>query len=252
MTEDTNLFMDDKETLYAPETFGDTDPEAEGPMEAAPETMVRCVFLGREILLPPSEAALWAQKGMNAEYAMERQNGSKERELLDFYAAQKGMDRQAFMDYLEKRKLKALTEADIETIGREHPEMPRSAVLKTAELKAQKRLEEYERGRALQAQREKAQSYAPWERLLAYCPEITGCDSLPEGTPQLIESGCTPLEAVLTGKLKAAQAEIGRLNAALAARQKNQSNIEKSVGSALGYGQAQNLDPFLMGMLKAR
>lgn len=247
MTEDTNLFV---ESIEEQQQEPAADTHADG--QNAAEPTVKCVFLGKEVELPLKEAILWAQKGMNAEYARERDGASKERELLDFFAAQNGMDRQAFMEHLEKNRLMALTRADLETIRRENPHLPEAVVRKTAELRAMKRLEDYEAQREHAEQQKKAEQARPWLKLLERFPEITCCSDLPEEALSAIDAGSTPLEAMLAVKLSAMEQELSALQAQLAAREKNRANEEKSLGSAVGYGEAVSADPFLMGMMNTR
>jgi hypothetical protein len=257
MTEDTNLFMDvnsSKAEEGVWETGSDTheaeSPEASlspGEQEGQNGT-VKLVFLGKEMELPLSEAVRWAQKGMNAEYAVNKLKNAPEQELIGFYAAMMGMSRAEFVETLSKNKLKVQTELELARLKETNPELPEHLLLHAARLGAERRLKEFEEARASQ---EAAEKSLPWQSLAARYPELKGPEDLPEEVLEKIDGGLTPLEAMLGYELEKAQSEIQRLSALLETAEINHKNRSRTTGSAKSFGDGGAKDPFLLGILGA-
>lgn len=258
MTEDTNLFMrshsskaEEGVSETAPDTHGAGSAEAvlpPGEREGAEQT-VRLVFLGKEMELPLSEAVRWAQKGMNAEHALNRYKKAPEQELAGFYAAMFGMDREAFVDSLLKNRLKVQTELELARLKESNPDMPEHLLLHAARLGAERRLKEYEAQK--QAQEEEARAL-PWKALAARYPDVKGPEDLPEEVLEKIEGGLTPLEAMLGHELEKARSEIQRLTELLQTAEHNAKNRYRTTGPVKSLGGGEVHDPFLLGILGAQ
>lgn len=257
MTEDTNLIMR-SDSSKAEEGFEDTaldtheaavsEPShSPGEQEGAEQT-VRVVFLGKEMELPLSEAIRWAQKGMNAEHALNRYKNAPEQELAGFYAAMLGMSRTEFVDALSKNRLKVQTELELARLKESNPDLPEHLLLHAARLGAERRLKEFEEKR--QAQEEEARAL-PWLALSARYPDLKGPEDLPDEVIQRIEGGLSPLEAMLGYELEKARSEIARLTELLQTAEHNAKNRYRTTGPAKSLGSGEVHDPFLLGILRA-
>ncbi len=256
MTEDTNLLMDSLDSSKAqeqPAIASDTDEAATEAAETSPGEQegaqgVRLVFLGEEIELPLKEAARWAQKGMNAEHALDKYKNAPEQELIGFYSALFGMERGEFLDSLTKDMLKAQTELELARLKESNPDMPNHLRLHAARLGAERRLKEYEEAQRGKRAAEEANKLHPWKALAEKYPELVSQSELPEEVQKEIDGGRTPLEAMLGYELKKANSELERLKAALEVAQTNGKNHFRTTGSAASFGGDTIKDPFLLGI----
>ncbi len=261
MTEDTSLFMDLLDSSKAESglsaAVSDTHEAIQADANTPPgeregaQNSVRLVFLGKEIDLPLNEAARWAQKGMNAEHAIEKYKNAPEQELIGFYSALFGMDRSAFLESLSKNRLKAQTELELSRLKESNPELPEHLLLHAARLGAERRLKEFEEARQAQKEAEEAERTLPWQALAAKYPKLKSPGDLPEEVLQKIDGGHTPLEAMLGYELERAHSEIERLSAMIETAENNGKNRSRSTGSAKSFGNEAAKDPFLLGILGA-
>lgn len=261
MTEDTSLFMDsldsskaEGDSLAAASDTHEADPAKvptpPGEQEGASNS-VRLVFLGKEINLPLDEAARWAQKGMNADHAIEKHKNAPEQELIGFYSALFGMNRSEFLESLSKNRLTVQTELELSRLKESNPELPEHLLLHAARLGAERRLKEFEEARLAQKEAEEAERSLPWQALAAKYPELKSTNDLPEEVLQKIDGGLSPLEAMLGYELERANSEIERLSALIETAENNGKNRSRSTGSAKSFGNEAAKDPFLLGILGA-
>ena len=270
MTEDTNLFM---EWIEEPEAgrsrlAEDTDEaksagpaqgraEQDGPERAeawegekAAEPVVRCKFLGEEKTLSLSEAALWAQKGMNAEHQLQKSRDSRENRLIDYFAALSGMDREDYLSALEEAREKGLWAEETAKIRAQYPQLPEELAKAAGGLMAEGKQARIETEAEAAGKRRGREPLGPWLEFAEAFPEVEDLSSLPEEVLSAIDGGASPTAAMQAFRVRELQKENESLRASLEALERNERNREKSVGSARTSGGSGPADPFLLGLMQ--
>lgn len=249
MTEDTNLFMKKIDPLCGEADRMQTDiPIEESPLECAPEQTVHLVFLGSDIEMPLSEAIKWAQKGMNAERAIAREQNAPERELFAFYAEACGLTREGLIDLLKKRSMRLLEERELSQLLPRCGGMQEEDVRALARQGAQRWMAQYEQRQEERRRVQQREALRPWEVMLCHYPKIHGYGDLPQDAAEAINQGYTPLEAMLLHENTALKERAAQLEELFASAEKNLQNRMLSTGSVRGRGAALPKDAFLRGM----
>lgn len=244
------------------EQEGGEKPLAEGQPQAPPQ-LVPLNYNGQQIMLPQDAVqeigrALGAnaiellQKGMNYEHKAER-----ELAVLSQYAAAANMTVPQFIQQLEQRQQMQELEAEVEKLKSEFPASEEGALREIAQRRvADRRNAQMQQAYARDAQMQqlrsrvdqtvqemqKQRNIAQWE---AYVKE-TGIKQVEEVPPrvfELVNQGCTPMEAHWQYQSEQAKAELDRQNNI---NQQQERNRQATTGSLAGA--AVEEDAFLSGL----
>lgn len=242
---------------------GEQTPAEEQPPAQEPQQLVPLVYNGQQIMLPQNavqeigralgmDAIELLQKGMNYEHKNER-----ELAVLNQYAAAANMTVPQFVQKLEQLRQTQELEAEVEQLKNEFPATEEGALLEIAKGRvATRRNEQMQQAHAREAQMQqlrsrvdqsvqemqKQRNIAQWE---AYVKE-TGIKQVEEVPPrvfELVNQGCTPMEAHWQYQSEQAKAELNKQNNI---HQQQERNRQATTGSLAGA--AVEEDDFLAGL----
>lgn len=259
----SDLFTDDTETTeeglfddYGEGTDEVSEEETEEASETnepepdpAPQTIV-IKYNGEKKEITLEEAVTLAQKGMNYDKVVGERDAlkhSKANHLIGEFARMNNMTTDQYIDFLQNHQKKMVIEAEAKTIREKHPDAPEDVIREMAEMRAAAK----EKDAAADADREKAREEEerrkPWAELLREYPRIKRAEDLPEEVLAAINDGANPVEAMRRHELSAKDKEIAELKAKLEAKEKNQTNKKRAIGSTASDAHKGEKDAFLMG-----
>lgn len=280
MEQDTNVAMDveqnDGSDLFA-DYFEDTNSEGaeeqnENPAtEDAPEQTQdtnadapveqthKIKFLGEEKTVSYEELVNLAQKGMNADHALEKMANSREYQLLDKLAGRMGMTREQYLNVIEKNAEESEAKQSADALLKKFPELTPEAAAEFGKQAAElERMRNAQKDAAAEkAKREEAEK--PMRDFVEYLnknhpdAEYTkDVMKLPESVLNAMREGKDPTRAMMEYEISEAKRQIQELTskqaAADKAKAKNEQNKKQSVGSVAGNAGEGELDAFLSGL----
>ena len=247
---------------------GEPQPEQQQPQTAPqtqeqPQALVQMQYNGQQYMLPRAavdeigralgvNAVELLQKGMNYDHKAER-----ELAVLGRYAAASNMTVPQYVQALETQRQQQELDAEVEKCRREFPESEDGAVQEIAKSRlAARRNAELQQAHAREAQAQQMRSRvdqtvqqmqqrklaASWD---AY-EQITGIhkkEDIPPRVMELVQQGCTPLEAHWRHQSEQAQAELKQKKDIEQQQERNQNT---TTGSLSGAGVEE--DAFLAGL----
>ena len=279
MEQDTNVSMDfelnDGSDLFA-DYAEDTNPEPAEEQNENPTTEEvkeqtedtnpeepaqthKLKFLHGEREVTYDELITLAQKGLNADHALEKMQNSRENQLLDKLAARMGVSREQYLDIIEKNQKDAEIKQSADALAKKYPDLPTEAASEMGQMAAE--LERYRNAekdaKAEQAKREAAEK--PMREFVEYLntrhpdAEYTrDITKLPEKVLNDIRAGKDPTRAMMEHELAEATKQLKELQDKLAVAEKvkakNEQNKIQSIGSVTGNAGGGESDAFLFGL----
>jgi hypothetical protein len=275
VTDGSDLFTDAEDTREAEEqaTVGGEPAEAEDTHEAEEQDsntesepaeqqkqeghppFVTVKHLGEEKGLSREEAITLAQKGMEYDHIKHEldqlrplkgmEDIAKE---IDFWAEKSGMNRSEYLRFLRDSRHAQAVNDEVQAIRSKYPEISEEAAKEMAELKykdaekEQARAEEERKATAEEAE------LAPWLAFTRQYPDIRSQDQIPPDVLADIESGLTPVEAMLKHEKAELQNQVSELTKKIETTQKNKTNKAQAAPSVGSSKAAEPKDPFLEGL----
>lgn len=241
----------------APETSGEPPAEenegraeTEGPESAAEDNGtddkakdgITVKYNGKDVFIPQPDIVKHVQKGLNYDHIYsEHQEYST---VLDGIAKENGMDRKAFLNYLQNQQKQNSIDSAMETLREKYPEMSDNALKEMAELKLQSDTAERQRQAENEAKAREQEQISSWRRLFEIYPDIKA-ENLPEEVFKKVENNVPPVEAYQ-------EYLIEELNSQLKAEKTNNDNKSRAVGSLASDHKEDDIDPFLQGLFGKR
>lgn len=280
MEQDTNVSMDfeldDGSELFADYFEEDTHSEAEAeqkentPTEEVKEQAAdtkpeepaqthKLKFLGNDREVSYEELITLAQKGLNADHALEKMQNSRENQLLDKLAARMGVSREQYLDIIEKNQRDSEVKQTADALAKKYPDLPTEAASEMGQMAAE--LERYRNAEkdaaAEKAKREEAEK--PMREFVEYLnthhpdAEYTkDITKLPEKVLNDIRAGKNPTRAMMEHEIAESAKQLKELQDKLATTEKvkakNEQNKIQSIGSVTGNAGEGELDAFLSGL----
>lgn len=261
LNDGSDLFMDYAEDTN-PEPAEEQAPEeaTEAAEQTTPEPQTHKVkFLGQEKELTYEELVTFAQKGLNADHALEKMANSRENQLLDKLAARMGVTREQYLDIIEKNQRDADVKKSADALAKKYPDLPTEAASEMGQMAAE--LERYKNAEkdaaAEKAKREEAEK--PMREFVEYLnthhpdAEFTkDVTKLPEPVLKDIRAGKDPTRAMMEYEIAESAKQLKELQDKLATAEKvkakNEQNKKQSIGSVTGNAGEGELDAFLSGL----
>ena len=251
-----DLFSDESaeaETAEPSEEQPAGENATEQPNEAPAEETLNLKFLGKDISLSKSAAQSVAdalginidtlgptlQKGLNYDHAVGSLQNSRELRLLDEYARMNGMDRKAYLDYLERSQADFQARKELDGLRQQYPDAPEELLRRVSQQGAELQKRQNEESKAEAQRQAEIDRRKPWQELFAKHPDLTA-ETLPPRVFEMVSEGMSPMAAYLTIKNE-------ELTQALAAEKKNKENRQIAVGPVKGTDKVENPDPFMDG-----
>ena len=268
MFEDTNQTTEEitmPETLFgdgdtltegetpAPDVAEDADavtrddaPEGEKPEEDAEEKQteeqtIRIKFNGEEQDIPISKAVTLAQKGMNYDHVVQKNDHLNA--MIDRYAERAGMTREQYFEFLANADAEIERNAELEVLRARYPDADAALLNEIAEREIKIRGAENEKKRKEEKQQEEDARRVPWNIFFQKHPELRP-EQLTQDFYDAVQAGGTPEEVYLSRR-------VAELEGKLATESKNRENASRAVGSARGDAGKPDTDAFLQGFLNA-
>lgn len=239
---DAQLYKDEDAASPEPEADQQKKTEESGkPEEIKKDYTIK--YKGKEEVLHLSgeELTVMLQKGYNYDAVLKERDalkgGENAQRILKAIAEENGM---TVEEYIEAYDTATSEEAEIERIRSEYGDMPDAAA---KEILAARNAERAKNAEAKAAAALNADIEAAKEEYPNF-----DINALDEEVEQLIEGGMKPLEAMRLHELHQLRAEKTRLNAKVAAYEKNQDNRSRSTGRAESKPSVA-ADPFLRGYM---
>ena len=200
--------------------------------------------------LTVEEAVTLAQKGLDYDKVRgerdELRNGRAHR-ILSEYARENNQSVEQYLQFLEDTQEAKVLKREMDTLAKKHPDAPDDVLREMAELKIEARKKETAAEAEAKKNREEAERQKPWADLLREYPEIKKAEDLPEDVVADIRSGLSPVDAMRRHQIKEKDKEIAELKAKLEAKEKNQTNKKRAIGSTASDAHKGEKDAFLMG-----
>lgn len=262
-TDDDDLFGDfvgdederEEETETQTEEAGETsggDPEAEPPKDR--QQTLKIKYNGEEKEITLEEAVTLAQKGMNYDkVAAERDRlravpkNEKALEVIEEFARMNGMTADQYVEFLQNQQKRIVADREMNGIREKYPDAPEELLKEVAETRIESRRRQAAEKDAAQKTQAEEDARKPWADLLREYPEIKKAEDLPEDVVADIRSGLSPVDAMRRHQIKEKDKEIAALKARLEARETNEKNKKRSVGSAASTAANAEKDAFLSG-----
>ncbi len=194
--------------------------------------------------LTKEEAIELAQKGMNYDHVNAELQSYREGPIgkaIKAYADAAGMSVEKYAEMMMAQQEAAAEKKAIEELQEKYPDAPDELLRDYAKLQRE--------GNKVRAESAaEARQKAAWAEALAEYPDISA-DKVPQDVLDAVANGKTPLLALREHEIVALRAERDKLSAAQEAKQKQDDNRARSIGSATGVssgGEAE--DDFLAGM----
>ena len=194
--------------------------------------------------LSKAEAVEYAQKGLNYDHVSNELKSYREGPIgraMKAYADEAGMSVEAYAEMMLSNQEAAAERTAMDKLQEQYPDAPEELLKEL--VKAQRAEAKGQAKTAEEAKRQKA-----WADALSYYPDIKP-DNLPQDVQDAVANGSTPLDALRMHELTALRAKVAELTSAQEAKQKQDDNRARSIGSAAGVtssGEAE--DDFLAGM----
>lgn len=230
-----------EERAEGTENTQETAPAAEGEAsetDSGEKDGITVKFNGKEVFVPSSDIAMHVQKGMNYDHIKsEHQEYST---ILDSIARDSGMDRKAFLSYLQNQQKKNAIDGAVEGLREKYPEMSDNALRDMADLKLKSDAVERQRIADAQTRANNEAQVRQWTRVFEVYPDAD-VSKMPKEIFDAVEGGKTPLEAYQDHI-------INSLNSQLNAEKINSKNKSMAVGSLASDHKEESADPFLIGL----
>lgn len=225
---------------------GEQEPKEEAADTNATnrEEFVPLTYIGKEIPLP-KEAVMQAaqalgmteqeviatmQKGMNYDHLQQKLEKNPEREVLDWYAKQNGMDRAAYVKMLNDKKEEMLLEQEKERLVNQFPDSDEELLRMVAQNNLQRKQAEEQQRAVDQLKQEAEARRKPWLEFFKFYPQMEVKD-IPPTVIEAVNKGETPISAMLRLEKEQLQKQIAELQKQVEVKNKNESNKNKAIGS---------------------
>lgn len=240
-TGDVARLTDEKGTVSEDEMREQALSEAEQVPEK--ERTVRIKFNGEPRDIPLSEAITLAQKGLNYDHVVQQRDRFKnENAILDEYAAQSGMTREQYIEYLKSSLGNIALDRQIAELRDKYPDADEGLLRDYAEQMAKYREADFEREKQKASEQEQRARREPWNAFFKEFPDIAP-EQLSQDFYDRVADGTSPTEVYLRDRIKTLEDE-------READRKNRDNERRSVGSARGDGEVRERDAFLEGFME--
>ena len=218
--------------------------EAADTNNANPKDFVNLTYIGKEIPLP-KEAVMQAaqalgmteqeviatmQKGMNYDHLQQKLEKNPEREVLDWYAKQNGMDRAAYVKMLNDKKEEMLLEQEKERLVNQFPDSDEELLRMVAQNNLQRKQAEEQQRAVDQLKQEAEARRKPWLEFFKFYPQMEVKD-IPPTVIEAVNKGETPILAMIQLEKEQLQKQIAELQKQVEVKNKNESNKNKAIGS---------------------
>ena len=223
----------------APETL-----EAEKQQETDDADFLQVRYNKADRKLSRAEAVEYAQKGLNYDHVHAELQSYRDGPIgraMKAYADEAGMSVEQYAELMLSNQEAAAERTAMDKLQEQYPDAPEELLKEL--VKAQRAEAKGQAKTAEEAKRQKA-----WADALSYYPDIKP-DNLPQDVQDAVANGSTPLDALRMHELTELRAKVAELTSANEAKQKQDDNRARSIGSAAGVtssGEAE--DDFLAGM----
>lgn len=218
--------------------------EAKEPEKADESDFLTIRYNKADVKLSRAEAVELAQKGKNYDHVFDELKSYREGPVgraMKAYADEAGMTVEQYAELMISNKDAADEKAAMDRMEEEHPDWPEDAIREL--VKAQRAGAKEQAKSAEEQKRQKA-----WADALAAYPDIKP-DNIPQDVQDAVANGASPLEALRLHELAELRAQVAKLTAAQEAKQKQDDNRARSIGSAAGVSSGgDEQDDFLAGM----
>lgn len=229
---------------------GSKTSEPEKPTGSQAQT-ITVKYNGETRELTVEEAVTLAQKGLDYDKVRgerdELRNGRANR-IIGEYARENSMSVEQYLQFLEDGQKTKMLNREMDALSAKHPDAPEAVLREMAEMRIAAREKDAAAEAAEKKNREDSERQKPWADLLREFPEIRKAEDLPEDVLADIQSGLTPVDAMRRHQIKEKDREITELKAKLEAKEKNQTNKKRAIGSAASDAKTGEKDAFLMGL----
>lgn len=194
--------------------------------------------------LSRKEAIELAQKGANYDHIKSELDSFRSGPIgraMKAYADQAGMSVEQYAEMMAQQAEAAAEKKAIEELQERFPAAPEELLKEYAKLQREGARAQAKSAEELKRQRE-------WDEAVAEYPDINP-QSVPQDVYDAIAQGKSPIEALRLHEIAALRAQVAELKSAQEAKQKQNDNRARSIGSAAGVhagGEAE--DDFLAGM----
>jgi hypothetical protein len=194
--------------------------------------------------LTKKEALEYAQKGMNYDHVYGELQSYRDGPIgkaIKAYADAAGMSVEKYAEMMMEQQAAAAEKKALQELQDQYPDAPEDLLRDYAKMKLGE-------NKAKAEDAEEAKQQKAWADALEEYPDISA-DSIPQDVHDAVANGMTPIEALRMHELTTLRAKVAELTSAKDAKQKQDENRARSIGSAAGVnsgGEAE--DDFLAGM----